>query len=100
MLIGIALLGTLMSTRATALLADALAQAGVRDARQIAASAASRHDLGALAPLDPGVAHGLLANALVGGFHSAMAFAALAGLLAAGLLVSVRPRAATSAARV
>jgi len=100
MLIGIALLGTLMSTRAIALLAEALAHAGVPDARQAAAAAVSRHDLGALAALDPGLAHDLLAGALTGGFHAAMACAGLAGLLAAGLLVGVRPRAAALPARV
>ncbi|SEF28382.1 MFS transporter [Variovorax sp. NFACC27] len=94
MLIGIALLGTLMSTRATSLLADALAQAGLHDARQAAVAAVGRHDLGALASLDATTARDLLAAALAGGFHAAMACAGLVGLLAAGLLVSVRPRAA------
>ena len=94
MLIGIALLGTLMSTRATALLATALEQAGLRDAQHTAVAAVSRHDLGALASLDSGTAHTLLTGALAGGFHAAMACAGVAGLLAAGLLVRVRPRAA------
>lgn len=95
MLIGIALLGTLMSTRATSLLADALAQAGLHDARQAAVAAVGRHDLGALASLDASTSHGLVADALAGGFHAAVACAGIAGLLAAGLLLSVRPRAAT-----
>ncbi|MDQ0012457.1 EmrB/QacA subfamily drug resistance transporter [Variovorax boronicumulans] len=94
MLIGIALLGTLMSTRATALLATALEQAGLRDAQHTAVAAVSRHDLGALASLDSGTAHTLLTGALADGFHAAMACAGVAGLLAAGLLVRVRPRAA------
>jgi DHA2 family methylenomycin A resistance protein-like MFS transporter len=42
MLIGIALLGTLMSTRATSLLADALALAGLGDAQQAAVAAVGR----------------------------------------------------------
>jgi hypothetical protein len=99
MLIGIALLGTLMSTRATSLLADALAQAGLANARQAAAAAVGRHDLSALSSLDAPTAHSLLAGALAGGFHAAVACAGIAGLLAAGLLVSVRPRAATLPAR-
>ncbi|MDQ0609580.1 DHA2 family methylenomycin A resistance protein-like MFS transporter [Variovorax sp. W1I1] len=94
MLIGIALLGTLMSTRATTLLATALEQAGLRDAQQAAVAAVLRHDLGALASLDADTAQTLLAGALAGGFHAAMACAGVAGLLAAGLLVRVRPRAA------
>ncbi|WP_183023959.1 MFS transporter [Variovorax sp. UMC13] len=94
MLIGIALLGTLMSTRATLRLADALAQAGLPDARQAAVAAVSRHELGALASLDAATAHRLLADALTGGFQAAMACAGLAGLLAAGLLLRVRPRGA------
>jgi EmrB/QacA subfamily drug resistance transporter len=100
MLIGIALLGTLMSTRATSLLADALAQAGMSSGAQQAATAAvGRHDLRALASLDAATAHQLLATALAGGFHAAMACAGAAGLLAAGLLLSVRPRAAAIAVR-
>jgi MFS family permease len=99
MLIGIALLGTLMSTRATSLLADALEQAGLGNARQAAVAAVGRHDLGALTSLDVATAHQLLADALAGGFHAAMACAGIAGLLAAGLLASVRPRAAAVPAR-
>jgi DHA2 family methylenomycin A resistance protein-like MFS transporter len=99
MLIGIALLGTLMSTRATALLATALEQAGLRDAQQAAVAAVSRHDLAALASLDAGTAHTLVAGALAGGFHAAMVCAGVAGLLAAGLLVRVRPRTAALPAR-
>ncbi|MBN8753497.1 MULTISPECIES: MFS transporter [Variovorax] len=99
MLIGIALLGTLMSTRATSLLADSLEHAGLSGARQAAVDAVSRHDLHALSSLDAGIAHELLATALAGGFHAAMACAGVAGLLAAGLLLSVRPRAAAVAAR-
>lgn len=98
MLIGIALLGTLMRTRATALMAESLARAGVPDAPQAAVAAVSRHDLGALAALDPGVAQRLLSDALAGGFHAAMACAGVAGLVAAGLLLRVRPRAAALAA--
>jgi hypothetical protein len=56
--------------------------------------AVGRHDLGALASLDAATARQLLASALAGGFHSALACAGIAGLLAAGLLVSVRPRTA------
>jgi len=93
------LLGTLMSTRATSLLADALEQAGLRDAQQAAVAAVSRHDLGALTSLDAGTAHNLLTGALAGGFHAAMACAGFAGLLAAGLLLSVRPRTAALPAR-
>lgn len=80
---------------ATPLLADALAQAGLHDARQAAVAAVGRHDLGALASLDASTSHGLVADALAGGFHAAVACAGIAGLLAAGLLLSVRPRAAT-----
>jgi len=94
MLIGIALLGTLMSTRATSLLADALAQAGLPGARQAAVAAVARHDLSGLVALDASVARDLLAAALAGGFHAAVACAGIVGLLAAGLLLSVRPRAA------
>ncbi|MET3473889.1 MFS transporter [Variovorax atrisoli] len=94
MLIGIALLGTLMSTRATSLLADALAQAGLPGARQAAVAAVGRHELSALGALDASVARDLLAAALAGGFHAAVACAGIVGLLAAGLLLSVRPRAA------
>lgn len=94
MLIAIALLGTLMRMRATALLTDALDGAGLRDAGQAAMTAVSRHDLGALATLDPDTAHTLFVGALAGGFHAAMACAGLAGLLAAGLLLGVRPRTA------
>jgi DHA2 family methylenomycin A resistance protein-like MFS transporter len=72
MLIGIALLGTLMSTRATALLATALEQAGLRDAQQAAVAAVSRHDPAALAALDADTAHTFVAGALAGGFHAAM----------------------------
>ncbi len=99
MLIGIALLGTLMSTRATALLSTALEQAGLRDAQMAALAAVSRHDPSALAVLSTDTANTLLTGALAGGFHAAMACAGLAGLLAAGLLVSVRHRAAALPAR-
>ncbi|PLC03462.1 MFS transporter [Variovorax sp. RO1] len=98
MLIGIALLGTLMRTRATALMTDSLARAGVPEASQAAVAAVSRHDLGALAALDAGTAQRLLSDALAGGFHAAMACAGVAGLVAAGLLLRVRPRADALAA--
>jgi len=44
------------------------------------------------------VAQRLLSDALAGGFHAAMACAGVAGLVAAGLLLRVRPRAAALAA--
>ncbi|WP_398500782.1 MFS transporter [Variovorax sp.] len=101
MLIGIALLGTLMSGRATALLASALERSGLPAARaqEMAVAAVARHDTAALGALDPSLAHGLVSGALAGGFHAAVACAGLAGLLAAGLLLGVRPRTAALPAR-
>lgn len=101
MLIGIALLGTLMSSRATALLATALEHGGLSAARaqEMAVAAVARHDTAALGALDPSLAHGLVSSSLAGGFHAAVACAGLAGLLAAGLLLGVRPRTAALPAR-
>jgi len=99
MLIGIALPGTLMSSRATSLLAASLERAGLPDAQAAARAAVAHHDAGVLAMLDPGIARGLMSDALAGGFRAAMACAGLAGLLAAGLLLRVRPHAVALAAR-
>lgn len=95
MTLGVALLGALMGSHATALLATGLQEAGVAGARPLAAAAIARHDASALAPLDPSAAQTLLAGALAGGFHVAIVCAGLAGLLAAALLLRVRPRAGT-----
>ncbi|KPU89148.1 hypothetical protein APR50_42920, partial [Variovorax paradoxus] len=65
----------------------------------VASSAVARHDTAALGALDPSLAHGLVSSSLAGGFHAAVACAGLAGLLAAGLLLGVRPRTAALPAR-
>jgi MFS family permease len=88
MTIGIALLGTLMGGRATALLTAALDQSGVADAPALAAAAVTRHDIGGLS----GDGAAMLGQAFAGGFSLAMLWAGAAALLAAGLLVALRGR--------
>ncbi len=100
MTIGIALMGTLMGARATALLAADLSHAGAADAQRLAAQAITRHEPVVLAGLGIDAA-ARIADALAGGFHAAMALAGAAGLVAAGLLMRVRapqPRTADEAA--
>ena len=91
MTVGIALLGTVMSARATALLEAGLGEAGVVDAAGAARAAVTRHELPADAAVGADVFRGLLADAFAGGFHAAMVCAGLAGILAALVLAAVRP---------
>ncbi|TXL73789.1 MFS transporter [Vineibacter terrae] len=92
MTLGIALLGTLMSSRATTLLGNALARAGIDAAPEAAAAAVTRHDMtaGIGAGMGADGLEALLAHALAGGFHVAMLCAGALGLIAAALLAGVR----------
>jgi len=92
MTLGIALLGTLMSARALTLLTTGLEAAGVADARATATAAVSRHEVSASSGMDVSTFNTLLSQAFAGGFHVAMAYAGLLGLMAAALLVAVRSR--------
>ncbi|TPM26985.1 DHA2 family efflux MFS transporter permease subunit [Mesorhizobium sp. B2-3-4] len=87
--IGIALLGALMSMRATSLLTGYLRDAGVANAEQAARAAVSRHDFATDAAIGERGVHDLFAAAYAGGFHAAMLTAAIGAFLAAALLMAV-----------
>jgi len=87
--IGIALLGALMSMRATNLLTGHLGDAGVANAEAVARAAVSRHDFATDAAMGEVGVHDLFAAAYAGGFHAAMLTAAIAAFLTAVLLIVV-----------
>ncbi|MER8443781.1 MFS transporter [Mesorhizobium sp. M1066] len=87
--IGIALLGALMSMRATNLLTEYLGDAGVANVEAVARAAISRHDFATDAAMGESGVHELYAAAYAGGFHAAMLTAAIGAFLTAALLVAV-----------
>ena len=87
--IGIALLGALMSMRATSLLTGHLGDAGLANAEAVARAAVSRHDFATDAAMGEAGVHNLFAAAYAGGFHAAMLTAAIAAFLTAALLIAV-----------
>ncbi|BCG78838.1 MFS transporter [Mesorhizobium sp. 113-3-3] len=97
--IGIALLGALMSMRATSLLTGYLDDANVPNAEAVARAAISRHDFTTEAAIGEGGVHQLFATAYAGGFHAAMLTAAIAAFLTAALLVVVLAPAEARSAR-
>ena len=97
--IGIALLGALMSMRATSLLTGYLRDAGVGNAEAVARAAISRHDFATDAAIGAGGVHRLFATAYAGGFHAAMLTAAIAAFLTAALLIMVLAPAEARSAR-
>ncbi|QPC91357.1 DHA2 family efflux MFS transporter permease subunit [Mesorhizobium sp. INR15] len=97
--IGIALLGALMSMRATSLLTGYLGDAGVANAEAVARAAISRHDFATDAAMGEGGLRGLFATAYADGFHAAMLTAAIVAFLTAALLVVVLSPAEARSAR-
>jgi MFS family permease len=97
--IGIALLGALMSMRATSLLAFYLDDAGVANAEAVARAAISRHDFTTDAAIGAGGVHDLFTVAYAGGFHAAMLTAAIGAFLTAALLIAVLAPAEARSAR-
>jgi MFS family permease len=97
--IGIALLGALMSMRATSLLTGYLSDAGVANAQAVARAAISRHDFSTDAAMGEGGVHQLFAVAYAGGFHAAMLTAAIGAFLTAALLIAVLAPAEARSAR-
>ena len=97
MTIGIALLGTVMGSRAMTSMATRFAAANITGADSLAVLAVQKHELPPGLPLSPEVFHRLLADALSHGFSAAVAVAGLAGLLAAAILsLAARPRTAAN----
>lgn len=92
MTLGIALLGTLMSARAMTLLATGLEAAGIADAKTMAVVAINRHQVTTVGSLDSAAFGTLFSTAFAGGFHIAMVYAGLPGLMAAVLLAAVKSR--------
>lgn len=97
--IGIALLGALMSMRATALLTAHLENAGVANAGAVARAAVSRHDFAADAAMGKDGLRDLFAAAYAGGFHAAMLTAAIVSFVTAGLLAAILAPAEARSAR-
>jgi hypothetical protein len=97
--IGIALLGALMSMRATSLLTANLETAGVANAEAVARAAVSRHDFVTDAAMGESGLRDLFAAAYAGGFHAAMLTAAIVSLLTAALLFAVLAPAEARSAR-
>ncbi|WP_420992741.1 MFS transporter [Cupriavidus sp. 30B13] len=87
MTIGIALLGTLMGSRAIHVLADAAGAHGIADAASVAREAVTHHVL----PDAPRVFSGLYAAAMASGFHVAMLCAGVPCIVAIALLLTVQP---------
>ncbi|WP_217575598.1 MFS transporter [Mesorhizobium sp. GbtcB19] len=97
--IGIALLGALMSMRATSLLAGYLGDAGVANAEALARAAIARHDFATEAAIGESGVHQLFTIAYAGGFHAAMLTAAIGAFLTAALLITVLAPAEARSAR-
>ncbi|MBK0167496.1 hypothetical protein IAE27_29290 [Klebsiella sp. S69] len=83
MAIGIALLGTLMSERASYIFAAAASEHGIADFSVVTRQAITHH-------VFPSELTGLFAQAMEGGFHLAMLLSGLACLISFGLLLAVR----------
>lgn len=86
MTIGIALLGTIMSTRAVTSLKSVLAKSGIEDVSAIAAAAVQRHEVPSKLPIASEAFHAMLADAFTHGFSLAVGFAGILGLVAAGVV--------------
>lgn len=97
-MVGVALLGSLMSARAIDLMQASLARANAPSAGEIARAVVIGRDLSSVSAANAGVVHGLFAEALVGGFHGAMIASALAALAMAGALLWLRARGSKRAA--
>lgn len=87
--IGIALLGALMSMRATSLLTGRLADAGVANPEAVARAAVFQHDFSASGALGEEGLRRLFTEAYAGGFHAATLTAAIVALFTAALLAAV-----------
>lgn len=91
MTIGIALLGTVMGSRAISAMSGALSEARVADAATLAGLAVRRHEMPAGLTLAPDLFKPMLAGAFAQGFSSAAICAGLFGLLVPlGLLLKTR----------
>jgi EmrB/QacA subfamily drug resistance transporter len=91
--IGIALLGALMSMRATTLMAESLAKAGVADAGTVARATVSRHDFTTSLAMGESGLRELFTADYAGGFHAAVLVAGIFSFLIAALVVIVLGRA-------
>ncbi|PLP60951.1 MFS transporter [Mesorhizobium loti] len=93
MTIGIALLGTLMSTRAISSMTDYLSNTNTTDTLGVATTAVRQHAMSAGLDIAPELFHSLLAEAVGQGFSLAVAIAGAFGLLASAILVAASPQA-------
>lgn len=89
MTLGIALLGTLMSARAIAVMAQGLAVGATSDVPAVASAAVRRHEALPGIGMPQAGFEALLAQALASGFTVAIACAGICGLVAAALLAMV-----------
>lgn len=88
MTIGIALLGTLMGTRAISSMTDYLSSTATPDTLGAATTAVTQHIMSAGLDMTPELFRSLLAEAIGQGFSLAVAFAGAVGLLASAVLVA------------
>ncbi|MGZ0700893.1 MFS transporter [Pseudomonas piscis] len=96
MSVGIALLGSLMSTRAIQVLEQSARASGMASASELAHRAVTEHQL----PLDNPLFSELYSTAMTSGFRLAMLLAGASSLLAMGLLLGSRRRADIASAEL